>query len=363
MDTSLEKHNIFRPEILNLYNLDDQDRFNELCSNKTISICDEIYYQLKELIKCLNPSINVELLEYEKLISHHLKEINIYKYGVWVYYPWNNKLIHLLDQEEFVKVRTNRNQLKITKEEQKILSTKIIGIVGLSVGQSIALTIAIERVCGELRLADFDTVELSNLNRIRTPVYNLGLKKTIIVAREIAEIDPFIKIKIFNEGLISENIDEFFINDRTLDLLVEVCDGIDMKILSRYKARDLKIPVVMDTNDRGMLDIERFDIEPNRNLFHGLIGTSKIDINNITPIERLEYIFKIVNVEKISSRLKDSMIEIGKSLNTWPQLASSTVLGGALVTDVVRKILLNHHNESGRYYVDLDELLSSNRDI
>ena len=27
----------------------------------------------------------------------------------------------------------------------------------------------------------------------------------------------------------------------------------------------------MDTSDRGMLDIERFDLEPERSIFHGLV--------------------------------------------------------------------------------------------
>ena len=45
-----------------------------------------------------------------------------------------------------------------------------------------------ERICGEIRLADFDILELTNLNRIRTGVHNLGLSKTYSVAREISEI-------------------------------------------------------------------------------------------------------------------------------------------------------------------------------
>jgi tRNA A37 threonylcarbamoyladenosine dehydratase len=52
---------------------------------------------------------------------------------------------------------------------------KRIGVVGLSVGQSVALTLALERSFGELRLADFDRLDLSNLNRIRAGVHDLNL--------------------------------------------------------------------------------------------------------------------------------------------------------------------------------------------
>ena len=132
-----------------------------------------------------------------------------------------------------------------------------------------------------------------------------------------------------------------------------------MKIQSRYKARELKIPVVMDTNDRGMLDVERFDLEPDKDILHGLLGSKHINTENMSPAEKLECIYKIVDIDKTSNKLKSSIPEIGKSINTWPQLASSTFLGGAMTTDISRKILLNQHKNSGRYYVDFDELLNS----
>jgi hypothetical protein len=324
-----------------------------------ITVIDDITSQLQELIKCLNPSRKIKTEEYPELIASYLNGRDIDTYGVWVYYPWSNKLIHLLDEEEFVEVRTNRNRYKLTKEEQEALKQKKIGVIGLSVGQSIALTLAIERTCGELRLADFDTAELSNLNRIRTGVHNLGLKKTIIAAREIAEIDPFLKVKIYNEGIVKENIDEFFgQGENKLDILIEVCDGLDIKIESRFKARSLGIPVVMDTNDRGMLDVERFDLEPERAILHGLAeGLDPENIKGLTNEEKIPYILKMVGIEQISTRLKASMMEVEQSINTWPQLASSVALGGAITTDICRRILLDQHHDSGRYYIDLDELI------
>ena len=66
----------------------------------------------------------------------------------------------------------------------------------------------------------------------------------------------------------------------------------------------------------------------------------------------------IVDLEQISHRAKLSLSEIGKSIRTWPQLASSVYLGASSTTFVVRKILLEEHMESGRYYIDLEELLN-----
>jgi hypothetical protein len=350
---------VYKPTILRLDDPQDKLIFEGLFKDHKITfVCDELSAQLQELIKCKNPSLKIEEEEYPELIDKHLAGIDIADYGVWVYYPWNQRMVHLLDEEEFIEVRTNRNRNKITTEEQRTLKTKKIGIVGLSVGQSIALTIAMERTCGELRLADFDTAELSNLNRIRTGVHNLGLNKTVIAAREILEIDPFLNVKIFSDGLNEGNIDEFFLGGDKLDLFIEVCDGLDLKITSRFKARDFQIPVVMDTNDRGMLDVERFDLEPDRPIFHGLAdGLNPDSIKNLTNEEKIPYILKMIGADTMSSRLKSSMLEVKKSINTWPQLASSVTLGGAATTDVCRRILLDQFHDSGRYYVDLDEII------
>jgi len=358
--SSANVQQVYTPLFFRPGNTTDRESLEILIQQGKVSfVHDTITEQLQELIKSLNPSVKIKSEEYPALIQQHLNSTDLYDYGVWIYYPWNQRLVHSLDEEEFIEVRTNRNKYKITKEEQELLKTKKIGIVGLSVGQSIALTMAMERTCGEIRLADFDTAELSNLNRIRTGIHNLGLNKAIIAAREILEIDPFIQVKIFNDGLIPENIDRFFLENGKLDLLVEVCDGLDIKIQSRYKARELQVPVIMDTNDRGMLDVERFDLEPERAILHGLAdGLRPDNIKGLTNEQKIPFILKMIGAETISARLKASMIEVEQSINTWPQLASSVTLGGALTTDVSRRILLDQYHDSGRYYVDFEALIS-----
>lgn len=353
----------WRPIFYDLNISSDKDAFSILLDEKNPIITDEIFDQIKELVKCQNPR---ERLGGQNLIDATLKYINdrdLTIYGLWTYYPWSNRLVHILGKEEFIKVRTNRNHYKISPAESEILLTKKIGLVGLSVGQSVAVTLAMERGFGELRLADFDDLELTNLNRIRTGIHNLGLSKVISVAREIMEIDPFLKLKCFTEGLTEDNFEEFFTGDGNLDLFIDECDGLDMKVLSRFKAREMKIPVVMEASDRGMVDVERFDLEPNRPLLHGTIG----DLNPEklktleTNEDKIPYMLAIVGSETISTRAKASMLEIGETITTWPQLASAVTLGGGITADVVRRIFLNQYSESGRYFVDVEDIIGDKK--
>ena len=353
----------FKPTFYNLkIDKEEKEFYTLITTNPNIEILDEIEGQLKELIKLQSPNNKLTSSLLENEITNHLDKTPIKKYGIWAYYPWLNKVIHILDKEEFIDVRTNRNQLKITTEERDVLATKKIGIIGLSVGKSIALTIAQERICGELFLADFDNIELSNLNRVQTGIQNIGIKKTIVVAREIAEIDPFIKITCFHEGLTSENINDFFTKNTYLNICIEVCDGLLAKVLVREKAKELQIPVVMDTNDKGMLDVERFDLEPKRPIFHGLIDHLNVaELKEAkSDVEKLPFIKAIIDFRTSSKRLKKSMQEIGKTISTWPQLASSVSLGGAITCNVCRRILLKQFNDSGRYFVDVNELIKNN---
>jgi len=350
---------LFTPEIYRLNVTSDRLILDQLIQDGKVSfIHDDILSQLQELIKCLNPSKRIAEPDYPELIIQHLNGHNIDEYGIWIYYPWNRRLVHLLDEIEFIEVRTNRNQYKITKPERDSLLQKRIGIIGLSVGQSIALTICMERGCGELRLADFDVLELSNLNRIRTGLHTIGVLKVVAVAREIAEIDPFIKVKCYSEGLNEGNLDDFFLNGGPLDLLIDECDGLDMKIISRFKARELGIPVLMDTSDRGMLDVERFDLEPDRPILHGKVNDiNPGNIKSLSNEDKIPIMLQMLGVNDISLRGKVSMIEVQQTINTWPQLASSVVLGGGVGADVSRRILLKQLHDSGRYYIDLENLI------
>jgi ThiF family len=351
---------IYTPLFYRLSSVEDKVAFSKLLNNSTnVLVYDELIGQIEELIKSKNPKVRFTIDSLRAAAIEYLADVKHEEYGVWVYYPWNNKLVHILDEEEFVFVRTNRNHYKITLEEELLLSTKKIGVIGLSVGKAIAMTIAMERICGEIRIADFDVIELSNLNRIQTGVQNFGIKKTVVVAREIAEIDPYLKVTLFSEGLTENNVDDFFLKDGKLDVCIEVCDGLYTKIFSRQKAKLYGIPVVMNSSDRGTTDIERYDTNSELPLLHGLIDHLDLDLvkSAKTNEEKVPYLLPMLGVETSSTRLKASMLEIEETITTWPQLASGVILGGGICTDVCRRILLNQLHDSGRYFVDLEDII------
>jgi tRNA A37 threonylcarbamoyladenosine dehydratase len=55
-------------------------------------------------------------------------------------------------------------------------------------------------------LADFDTLELTNLNRVPASVMDLGVNKAVVAARRIAEIDPYLRVIVQPDGITADNL-------------------------------------------------------------------------------------------------------------------------------------------------------------
>ncbi|HET9172056.1 MAG TPA: ThiF family adenylyltransferase [Actinospica sp.] len=322
-------------------------------------VCDTVGAQLAELALCREPGLGADPRALQDAIVTQLAGAQAWEYGTWAWYPWSGKLVHVLPREEFRLVRTDRNRGRIERPQQRALFERRIGIVGLSVGSCAALTFAMEGIGGAYKLADFDELGLSNLNRLRAGVGDLGVNKAVLSARAMFEIDPYLDIEIFPGGLTEETMGEFFSGGNgAVDLLVEECDTPFVKLAAREWARELRIPVVMDANDRGLLDVERFDLEPSRPLLHGLLGdaTSR-DMLDLTREQKIELILAMVDRDRISPELAASIPQIGRTLCSWPQLASGVALGGALTAHAARRILLGLPCASGRFYTDLDVMV------
>ena len=224
-------------------------------------------------------------------------------------------------------------------------------MVGLSVGHAIAHALAMQGLCGELRLADFDDLELSNLNRVPATVFDIGVNKATAAARRIAEIDPYLDVRVLGSGLTRETIGEFLDG---LDVVVEECDSLDIKALVREEARERGQPVIMATSDRGLVDVERFDLEPGRPIFHGLLG--ELDTATLAGLDnrdKIPHVLRIIDGANLSARAAASLVEVGHTLTTWPQLAGDVLIGASAVAEAVRRIGLGEPLSSGRVRVDM----------
>lgn len=344
----------WRPSIVRLLP-GEPDDLRELCREHGILRIDTIDRQLRELATARLPAASAE--ERERWAREALARLDHPdRYGAWVHLPWQSRIVHLLDRDEYHEVVTNRNRDKITREEQALLRGKRVGVLGLSVGGEAAVAVAQEHLCGELVLADFDRLDLSNLNRLGAGFDELGENKARIVARRIARIDPYLDVTLFEDGVTEENLDDFLSG---LDLLLEECDDLPMKYRIRQEARRRGLNLAYAGDERGFLSIEPYGDRPDLALFHGRIGEP--------PPGREEFPTKrsffealsewLGGWEGISARSRRSLEQVGDTLCGYPQLASEARLAAGQVGHVARRLLLGERLPPFVGHIDLADAL------
>lgn len=339
-----DKVDVYRATVLDDSDPPQSARLQELRTAIDIEFLDTVQQQREELVT-LRPAPDSDVMA-----ERHR----------WVYYPWRRTVVSVLAPRGFGLLRLDRNRNLISRNELVTLGRLRIGVVGLSVGHAIAHTLAAQGLCGELRLADFDQMELSNLNRVPATVLDLGVNKAVVCARRIAELDPYLLVSVATEGITEASVDRFL---EGLDIVIEECDSLDAKVLVRTAARTRRLPVLMATSSGGLLDVERFDLEPSRPIMHGLLGD--VDVARLADLstkDKLPRVLKMIDARELPARMAASLIEVGDTLSTWPQLAAEVAVGAATVAEAVRRIGLGENLDSGRVRFDVATILGDVRD-
>ncbi len=350
-----------RPMIFDLRKSKDRKTVMSLFQKKLITeVIDDFADQKKELGMVKKPASITHAALSGKAVSDRV----FLAEGVWVYYPWQRCLVHILDKREYHMVRTSRNFNLILPREQRAFEKFRIGIAGLNVGNPGAICIALLGGGWDIKLADNDVLSLSNLNRFRAGLPDLGVNKAVLSARQIYEINPFARISVFPNGVSPDTIDDF-LGEPKVDLLIEEMDNLKLKIAVRERARTMKIPVLMVTGNgpNVIIDVERFDQNPRLPLLSGHLSSRVIKgIQGIAPgkgtmRERVLLARDFMGVRHLHERLPKAFLLVGSRLAGIPQIAESSFLRGAALCYFARQIAVGARVPSGRYILQMDSII------
>lgn len=277
--------------------------------------------------------------------------------GVWAYFSWKNTAMRVLPRKEFYRVRTARNRNIITATDQQKLRRFVVGIAGLSIGNSIAVSLALQGGAETIVLADHDTLALSNLNRLNMPLSSVGENKAVITARQIYELNPFSIVILFPEGLNEHNLARFLLGAPKLDVVVEEIDSLEMKWKIRESARAKRIPVLMATcmGERVLLDVERYDELPGRRLFVRDVGEDFLERVR-RPLSRAEWMRAATTIVGEDDTLPDvaaTNAAIGVTVTTRPLLGSTATAAGTIAANAIRALAVGLPLPDGRQRHDL----------
>lgn len=266
----------------------------------------------------------------------------------------------IANEDLYVSLTTNRNRNLITQEGQEKLRSAVVAFFGMSVGSHAVTTWMLESRAKTVKIADPDTIDGTNLNRLRIPWKTIGKKKVAVLKQQLQEINPY-AVVISTDSVSISTVKKVFDDEPKIAAVVDEIDDVKGKVLLRTLARERNIPLVSatDVGDSVLLDVERYDMVPQPKFFLGRAGDiESIHLDEMTPSEKIQYVLKIIGIEYFSIPLLRSILEIGKNIGTWPQLAATATISGGVVTTALKRMFLGEPIPSGRYIVPLDTLFS-----
>lgn len=149
-----------------------------------------------------------------------------------------------MTKEEFEQALEERQ----TKEVREKLRKGVVAIAGLGgLGSHIALMLARTGI-KRLLLADFDTVDVSNLNRQAYTISQIGMEKTKALEDLIRQVNPWIELELF-QGKVEENkIEKLF---RNYPIICEAFDRPEAKAMLVEQVLE-KLPEAYLISGNGM---------------------------------------------------------------------------------------------------------------
>lgn len=125
--------------------------------------------------------------------------------------------------------------------QEKLLAARVL-IIGLGgLGSPVAMYLAAAGI-GHLVLADFDTVDLSNLQRqIAHTTDRIGQTKVESAAQALRELNPDIQITCITQALDTESLALQIAN---VDVVVDCCDNFTTRFAVNVACVVAKVPLV-----------------------------------------------------------------------------------------------------------------------
>ncbi len=116
----------------------------------------------------------------------------------------------------------------IGEEKLKEIERKKILLIGVGGVGSYALEALIRNGFYDITIVDFDTIDLSNLNRqLITDSTNIGKYKVDEAKKRALLINPNINIQAINEKLNKEKLRKLL--NQNFDYIIDACDTLDVK--------------------------------------------------------------------------------------------------------------------------------------
>ncbi len=170
----------------------------------------------------------------------------------------------------------NERTLMVLGDEayEKIVNNHIL-IAGVGGVGGAVLECLVRFGIKKITIIDFDTVDISNLNRqLISNIDNIGELKVEVAKKRALSINPNLEINIFNTFLNKDNLD--FILDLKPDFIVDAIDNVTAKLALIELAHKNNLNIISSMGTGNRFDISGFTIDIVENTAGNGCGLSRV---------------------------------------------------------------------------------------
>lgn len=178
----------------------------------------------------------------------------------------------------------NRLELLIGKENLSILKNSTVLVLGVGGVGSSAVEHLVRNGIGKLILVDYDTIDITNLNRqIMTLQSNVGKSKVEVLKNRIQDISPSTDVKTIPIQITENNIEILF--QENIQFIIDACDTILVKKELIRKCLEYQIPFIscMGTGNKWnpmklkVIDVLKTSYDPIAKMIRKMVREEKIN--------------------------------------------------------------------------------------
>ncbi len=224
-------------------------------------------------------------------------------------------------------LKFSRLSALIGEEKVSRLSKKHVMIFGLGgVGGYAAEALARSGI-GKLTLVDFDTVNVSNINRqLCATKSTVGKSKVEVTALRLLDINPAIEIIKIEKRYTSEMGEEFF-SDRP-DYIIDAIDSVTDKISLIVETKNRNIPIISAMGAGNKICAEKFKVS----------DISKTSVCPLAKVMRKELGLRgIKHLKVVFSDESPIVKERTPASAVWAVGAAGLLLGGEAIKDLIKE--------------------------
>ncbi len=259
---------------------------------------------------------------------------------------------------DFMDSIFSRNELYWGEDFQKYLSSLKIAVFGLGGVGGFTLEALARAGISHFLIVDFDTVSKTNINRQLIALNStIGYKKTELFKQRLLDINPDIKLQIYDEFYSEKENEKIFCKDYTLeniDFIVDAIDTVKSKIELIKFAKLHNINIISSMGAGNRMDAAKLFVSDIseiqtlggikdsfiKNILHKLKKYAEIEsgLTVVTSSEKPHNIRKIKTIETIKA---DDGLSVEYTKFTPASTPVVPAVAGYLMADYILKTCYN----------------------